>query len=476
MLRRGLLQLTVAAFLLSGITISRGSAAPPVARPPLPPPAPSSPAARDVKPPAPTGPRAKSPVALPVIENGRVIRTTQQREFRVVIDETDTKLLVTMNKPVETRGKGQFREGDTVKLAKSSALQEKGQPDLTLKDGTVLGVRAVDPGWGKAEWVRASTIDGGKVRTGWVRATDVQLVSSEGVVAPQLRSLIGSSPKFAAASVLIQKAKIFDDGLMATAQIAAQQGLGTMPGKSTWLPALTNLENAPPVAETLLAATQLGKLPVPVPAARQAGVEQLTRKFLDDPLRSKPIGFYTWSPELSALFQQDRMLQSPLKSADLLPTVTALQNAAATRNGYEKYVSLIARLTNPPVGADLRTLLAGKAAGNDVALISASQAPETNLIKALFENRPIPEGFDLSSELVTRIRGGKLSLKPTENSGWYDQQLWSLEPLVTPDRTPEAVKWKSNEEYRKHLESVQKLRGGKGKFVPTHQFLKTISG
>ena len=112
------------------------------------------------------------------------------------------------------------------------------------------------------------------------------------------------------------------------------------------------------------------------------------------------------------------MLQTKSKTEELGPLVTALKGDAEPRAAYEGYVSLIARLTNPPVGSDLRTLLTGQAPVEDeLPLISASQAPETNLIMQMYANRPIPEGFDLSSELVTRIRGGQLSLKPKENSG-----------------------------------------------------------
>jgi hypothetical protein len=54
-------------------------------------------------------------------------------------------------------------------------------------------------------------------------------------------------------------------------------------------------------------------------------------------------------------------------------------------------------------------------------------------------------------ELVARIRAGGIDLSPTGKSGWYDYQTWALEPLVTPEKTPEAVHLKLEETYRKQL-------------------------
>ena len=403
------------------------------------------------------GPRATSPVLLPTVQDGRVLRTAKSGDYRVVIDETNAQLSLGMDKEVSERAAGQFRVGDTVRLKRASKVQAQGQTPIPVAQRELLGVRALKPDYGKTEWVGVSVVSVGQLRAGWISAADVELECDESRLYPTIQPLV--QRHFASASVLVQKAKVFDDGLMATAQLAAQNGAGQLRGKAEWLPALTalSLQHSPSTAQTLLASAKLGKLPVKVPGDQAAAVDVLVWKFLADELRSKPIGFYTWSPELTSLFQQDRMLQSKLKTSDLGPLVKALGADAKTRGSYEAYVALIARLTNPPVGSDLRTLLAGQTPVEDeLPLISASQAPETNLIMQLYGNRPIPEGFDLSSELVTRIRGGQLSLQPKENSGWYDHQLWSLEPLVTPERTAEGKNWSGNEEYRKHLESVFK--------------------
>jgi hypothetical protein len=80
-----------------------------------------------------------------------------------------------------------------------------------------------------------------------------------------------------------------------------------------------------------------------------------------------------------------------------------------------------------------------------------SRSHEADLVTRLYANRPIPAGFDLMDELISRIRAGEIDLSPTAESGWYDYQTWALEPLVNPDKTPESVHLKFEETYRKQL-------------------------
>jgi len=109
------------------------------------------------------------------------------------------------------------------------------------------------------------------------------------------------------------------------------------------------------------------------------------------------------------------------------------------------------------VGDDLRNpVLAMKAGGKptfraSTSFFPPSEAHETNLAKALFGSKPIPANFSLADEMVKRIRAGQLDLKPKPNSGWYDYQTYALEPLVVPERMPEAKRLQLDESYRKEL-------------------------
>ena len=91
-----------------------------------------------------------------------------------------------------------------------------------------------------------------------------------------------------------------------------------------------------------------------------------------------------------------------------------------------------------------------------LAFFPASRAHETDLVKKLYNDKPIPEGFDLVEEMVRRIRSGQIDLTPTAASGWYDFQTWALETLVAPERAAEASRLKLDKSYRKQLEELFK--------------------
>ena len=128
---------------------------------------------------------------------------------------------------------------------------------------------------------------------------------------------------------------------------------------------------------------------------------------------------------------------------------------------YDAYLTLVDRLTNPSAGA---ATLRGHSAASRTrpnpppspgrglgARPGVLLAPGLDLILKLYGDRPIPEGFSLVDEMVRRIRSGAIDLKPTGRSGWYDYQTWALEPLVVPEKMPEASRLRLAESYRKAL-------------------------
>jgi hypothetical protein len=259
--------------------------------------------------------------------------------------------------------------------------------------------------------------------------------------------------EFISASLLAQKAKIFDDGLYAAVDMAAQNGAGSFKGKAALLRSLGKAHYL------LLAAAQLGGVSVPdVPKEFLDSVQPIIDEFLADELRSKPIGFYIWSEELSRIFRQDRMLQTELRNHEELEIlVKALRADESARVIYETYLRLISRLTNPLSGNDLRKLVQAMDQGLPICpegktiFFPPSIAHETEIVKKLYRDRPIPDDFVLVEEMIARIRSGQLDLAPGPESGWYDHQTWSLEPLVIPERMPEAAHLSLSDEYRKLL-------------------------
>ena len=284
----------------------------------------------------------------------------------------------------------------------------------------------------------------------------------EASIAPTLSGLCDEG--FVSASVLAQKAKQFDDGLYAAVELAAQQGAGRFQGKAALLRTLATVltrQGGGPISAsptTILAAAKLGNPGVDLPAAAQQPVQQAIDEFLRNELRSKPIGFYTWNGDLSAIFQQDRMLQTELKDkAGTAVLVKALHADKQARATYEAYLALVSRLTNPLAYPDLRGQLAALDRGEldvpdkGIFFFPPSRAHETDLIKKLYSDKPIPEGFSLVDEMIKRIQAGQLPLDPAANSGWYDYQTWSLEPLVVPEKMPEAKHLNLDPSYCKQL-------------------------
>ena len=284
----------------------------------------------------------------------------------------------------------------------------------------------------------------------------------EAPVAPTLSGIIDEG--LVSESMLAQKAKQFDDGLYAAVDIAAQQGIGHFAGKASLLRnvavALEALKQTPAgnVSEVIFGACKIGGLEINVPQQQRNAVQTAVEEFLKDSLRSKPIGFYTWTEELAAIFRQDRMLQTELKGKEGTEALVKILEADhGTRGIYEGYLSMVAKLTNPLAYPDLRGQIVALEQGKlnspskGIYFFPPSRSHETELIKQLYGSRPIPEGFSLVDEMIKRIRSGSLQLKPTAESGWYDYQTWAIEPLVIPEKMPEAPHLNLTESYRKQV-------------------------
>ncbi|HZL87237.1 MAG TPA: hypothetical protein VFB96_02580 [Pirellulaceae bacterium] len=359
----------------------------------------------------------------------------------------------------------QIEPQQTVEVTRDgTALQQDRTVLAKLKKGRILFITEV-----KDEWAQASIIAGGKVLRGWVKKADLKPYGEEG---PPQKTLAGMSDgQFASAAVLVQKAKQFDDGLYAAVELAMQDGLGPVTGKRAWLARLAAKVNAEqggvPLAQ-LFAASELGGGDAVVPGSLKRTVASERAAFLADEKRSKPLGFYPWNKDLQNIFQQDRLLQSPLRSgehgAGIAAVATTLAADVDARKSYEQVLHLNERLTNPLKTAGYRELLPAAADGKPLGLsprqpvsfFPPSRGPETDLVMRLYGDKPIPEGFNLMNEVIARVKSGDLSLQPQADSGWYDHQLWSLDPLIRLEAAPEGSRLHPNDEYKKHLEELFK--------------------
>ena len=254
---------------------------------------------------------------------------------------------------------------------------------------------------------------------------------------------------FLSAALLAHKAKVFDDGLFAATELAAQTGRGAHRGKVWLLRELASelIDRADDTAAVrLMAALVLGDAAAPSGASRfEPDVQSAVQDFLRDDSQSKPLGIYASSPALRAIFQQDRWLQQPLTAADADAISRVLDERSDVKQAHRQHLNLTQRLTNPPDP---------KLQGSF--LFPPSKSHESVLIQALYGDSPVPEGFTLADELMRRIKSREVDLMPRENSGWYDYQTWALEPLIVPERMPEWERVRCMPRYRRVLEQLFK--------------------
>lgn len=399
-------------------------------------------------------------IPLPQTLDGRVIREFKQGDHTVRLDLERQVLQLYLPKEVDWRQKGQFSVGDLIQVKQNSSLRRQTTTLATVRAGQQLTVSTVHA---DGKWLEAGVVAGGQLVRGWLPVADVEFLASESVLQPALKP--STWDEFTSAAVLAQKAKQFDDGLMAAVQLAAQSGHGQFVGKATFLKQFANRLADDKSGNVLMAACLLGKVPAQISPANRQAVDLIVADFLSTEYRSKPIGFYTWNDQLSSVFQQDRMLQTDLtldKSIDVVAIAKAFQGDAAGRKAYEGWLDLQAKLTNPQVNPDLRPLLSALDAGQtpDVQpgtrIFPPSYSQEIDLLKRMFPDGMVPADFQVMEELIKRIKAGKLDLTPRPDSGWYDRQLWSLEPYVRPHQMPEGGRWSANDEYHEHLTKLFK--------------------
>lgn len=273
-------------------------------------------------------------------------------------------------------------------------------------------------------------------------------------------------------ALLLQKAKVFDDGLYAAVEVAAQRGCGNFASRTNlWAQLAQESARSGGTDEpltttgTLLAvAAALGQTPIELSPQRRKQVEASMEAFLADPIQSKPLGFYPWTDELSRCYQQHKRLQAELgevPDAGLEQLVELLRTHPELAESYTATLGLQEKLTNPLAFRDLRPLLGGVGSdpaqpAEDIAILPPSRSPEGELLKKLLRDDSAPAVTNLMEEVLKRVQSGRLDLCPRSNSGWYDHQLWALEPLARPNRAPEAERLRCAKGYCKALEDLFK--------------------
>ncbi|MFP2908616.1 hypothetical protein ACLESD_26910 [Pyxidicoccus sp. 3LFB2] len=262
--------------------------------------------------------------------------------------------------------------------------------------------------------------------------------------------------RWAPAMAFALKAKAFDDGLYAAVDLLVQHGTPRLRGKRQLVEQVQQLllaqwqqggsESLRPALVLLRAALSMtGTLEEPDRKLRLL-VKQAIDSFEASPEASKPLGFYTWRPELKALFKQDRLLQTPLEEDVAGGLLAVLQSDASLLSAWRRHLGLLGQLTNPLSKPAL------DGGTGERCFFPPSDSHEGRLVKALFGQVPPPEGFQLVDELMARLRDGRLDSTPTAQSGWYEHQFHALVPFLVPERMPEAERLVIGPRYRAELE------------------------
>jgi hypothetical protein len=223
----------------------------------------------------------------------------------------------------------------------------------------------------------------------------------------------------------------------------------------------------------LAAALELGGEKVPSGDVNQEEKAKWLADFEQDKATSKPIGFYTWTPELQRTWRFYRFLQHEFGGdqstlpRDLLilhDMSAALKDHPDLLKQYRAINAFYGRLTNPliclPVDAmigttqDIAALAKQRGASHaTVALFPPSTSRETELFDRLFADG-LPADANLMLTLIRRIRSGEVDLKPSTKAGgdgWYQYQVYALETLLLPTRGQEKEKLLLTAEYKKRL-------------------------
>lgn len=275
-------------------------------------------------------------------------------------------------------------------------------------------------------------------------------------------------------NLLDGKAKQFDDGLYAALELAMVQRDGD--GFAQVLELLTEIDRAlSPQSEAhawvegafvIAGRKTVGKLS-PIWAVQ---TKEFIAEFDADETRSKPIGFYTWSKELQNAFRFLRYLMKDWPSRAGAPDEIAkvLAQKPALMKAYTQVLDFYAHLTNPYAQLSFAPLADAANAGKTVdQLWSSAGLPrppgvptahflpysgtkETRLFNRLFRGG-LPPDADLMFELVKAIRDGKVDLKPGEQSGWYDYQVYALETFLLPARGAEHRKLQLGKRYKERM-------------------------
>ena len=258
-------------------------------------------------------------------------------------------------------------------------------------------------------------------RTGQRILCDVEPASSPPRLATLGQVAAATGVKdYVPAAYVAQKAKSVCDGILAALEGLSTEGDELGVGMNEFLRRLAAASAPSGTSRDFVdSAVELAN-GVAAPGTR-------AKTFLRDPVRSKPLGFYTWIESLERVFRRDRFLGEVLDRSDAAALAASIASDAQLRAEYVRRLRRVSRLTNPFAVSSLMWRLSA----------SPPRLPVDK--ESLFPPSAAPEnGYASVAEFFDAVKSGRCDLKPTDNAGFYAHQLYALTALLNYDRTPEA--------------------------------------
>jgi len=297
------------------------------------------------------------------------------------------------------------------------------------------------------------------------------------------------------------KVRQFDEGMYGAIEIALAVGTGSESESISSLvrDIAAKVNRRGDAFHYLYASLEVGGFSTDALGVRPKEVDALINKFIADAAQSKPIGFYTGSRELQQTFQFMRFLQQGFGGDRTVPEEIArlFMKEEKLLKRYQRMLDIYSRLTNPLnaltpadfVGEEnvntsvgelwIKKNIGGRHTRTGIYFLPYAVLPETLLIERTLgegfltskpdpilqprrfargpakdaKDEPAPEP-DTIALVVEAIRDGKVDLAPTEKSGWYDYQVYSLEALLVPARGGETEKLLLSARYKQRLMEV----------------------
>jgi hypothetical protein len=272
-------------------------------------------------------------------------------------------------------------------------------------------------------------------------------------------------------AMVARKAKRFDDGLYAAIELVLH---------ARKMQLLWDMHDRFVTGDSIAArayvraAIILGGGPAPStdPPSVQMTASYMVRKLLADRRISEPRTFYTWSVALGRAWRMGRFLQGLIVDPNVVLALRSLIcRNSHMRESYAAIINLSAALTGK---SHLPTVF-----DQDRSIQSYFFPPPPSPLEALTarDGPPLSDEDDtrldqvsVHDDLLGRIAGDDyISLDPRPTSGWHDLRIWALEPLLRPERMPEASRLLTSTDYTDSLFSVARsvlVGSGTGELRP----------